>query len=383
MKKTSPFVNAQGCIDFTSVRAHTIMQLKFVIRSCFMNRLSPKTTIAILLSFLSTSVLWGDITGELKTYLPDYRMKYFFPRDINDITRNYNMAPYSRVRDWRRDLDMPASYKQSSAELLLSSFDEIIYFSLNMEDNPLSFPSPEQTAQLEYLKRLPGTQRFSLALTGSSNGFIPLIRNERMMQIFFANLEAQMKNYGITGIDLDWEFPRNNEEKEIHLNFLKELRAFCDENSADLSMAVSRFRELNEESYSLPDHINLMSYDFYGRHSTAESTREALEYMALRYEIPMDRIFMGIPFYGRIFSGDSPDYWKKAKSYRMITLENSVKPSDNETAGFFYNGQNLVDSKITIAEELGTGGCFIWEIGQDRLNDKSLSSVLFERFNAR
>ena len=204
-----------------------------------------------------------------------------------------------------------------------------------------------------------------------------------MLELFFSNLEAQMDNYGITGIDLDWEFPRNDEEKEIHLAFVKRLRSFCDERSAGLSMAVSRFRALNEECYDLPDRINLMSYDFYGRHSTAESTREALEYMALRYDIPMDKILMGIPFYGRIYSGDSPDYWKKAKSYRLITLENSVAPGDNEAAGFFFNGPELVEAKADLAEELGTAGCFIWEIGQDRLNRDSLASILFRRFGHR
>ena len=345
-----------------------------------MRRFIPRTALTLLLMFLSAAALWGEMGRELKTYLPDYRMKQFFPRDLKGMTRFYDMAPYSRITNWRSDLEMPADYALASGELLLSGFDEIIYFSLNVEDGPLSFPSPEQMAQLEYLQRLPGTHRLSLAINGSSNGFIPLIRSERMLELFFANLETQMKMYKISGIDLDWEFPRNNEEKETHLAFLKKLRSFCDEHSAKLSMAVSRFRALNEESYSLPDRINLMSYDFYGRHSTAESTREALEYMALRYDIPMNKIMMGIPFYGRIYSGDSPDYWKKAKSYRLISMENSVAPGDNEAAGFFYNGPELVDSKAAMAEELGTAGCFIWEIGQDRLNRESLASVLFKRF---
>ncbi len=341
----------------------------------------PRTVLTLLLTVLCASSAWGEKQGELKTYLPDYRMKQFFPTDIRGITRFYDMAPYSRITNWRKDLELPAGYTMASGELLLSAFDEIIYFSLNVEDGPLSFPTPEQTAQLEYLQRLPGTHRLSLALNGSSNGFIPLIRSERMLDLFFANLGTQMANYGISGIDLDWEFPRNSEEKKGHLDFLKKLRAFCDSNNASLSMAVSRFRALSEESYSLPDRINLMSYDFYGRHSTAESTREALEYMALRYDIPMNRILMGIPFYGRIYSGDSPDYWKKAKSYRLISQENSINPSDNEAAGFFYNGPELVDSKAHMAEELGTAGCFIWEIGQDRLNRDSLASVLFQSFS--
>ena len=339
----------------------------------------PRTVLIVAFTALCTASLWSEKQEELKTYLPDYRMKQFFPGDINRQTRFYDMAPYSRIENWRQELELPVDYTHSSGELLLGSFDEVIYFSLNVEEEALAFPSPEQKAQLTYLQRLAGRSRLTLALNGSSNGFVPLVRDEEQLNLFFENLSRQMDLYDLNGIDLDWEFPRNEEEKEIHLAFLKRLRSFCDGRSARLSMAVSRFRSLTDESYTLPDSIHLMSYDFYGRHSTAASTREALEYMALRHNIPMDKILMGIPFYGRIYSGDSPDYWKKAKSYRLITMENQVDPEDNEADGFFFNGPELVAAKADMAEELGTAGCFIWEIGQDRLNGNSLSSVLFNR----
>ena len=60
-------------------------------------------------------------------------------------------------------------------------------------------------------------------------------------------------------------------------------------------MAVSRYRLLPAETYKIPDSINLMAYDFYGRHSTWEGTLEALEFMLTRYEIPPEKIVMGSP----------------------------------------------------------------------------------------
>jgi len=249
---------------------------------------------------------------------------------------------------------------------------------MTMDGFPAELLTGSQEGDLRYLQRLlkNSETKLSLCLSGSSSEFIPILRDEHKKSYLYAELKKIINDYSLSGLDLDWEFPRNDIEKEFYLEFLRELRQLCDTQNIKLTIAVSRFRSLIPETYSLPDEIHLMSYDFYGRHSTAESTQEALEYMAARYDIPFEKMLMGIPFYGRIYDGYSPDYWKKAQSYREIVFQNNVLPQDDEADGYYFNGLNTVQKKAEMGLNLGLKGCFVWEIGQDSFGRDSLTAIL-------
>lgn len=314
----------------------------------------------------------------LKAYLPSYRMHQLFNHDMNKNTAWYSMHPYAESSDASYKRDLPPSYGFSRGEKILTHYDEILYFSMKMEGFPSELLSRSQKGDLNYLQRLLDNSetKLSLSLSGSSSDFIPVLREESKKNILYAELEQVIQTYSLSGLDLDWEFPRNDLEKEYYLEFLKDLRQICDDQNVKLTIAVSRFRSLLPETYALPDEIHLMSYDFYGKHSTSESTLEALEYMAARYDIPFEKLLMGIPFYGRIFDGYSPDYWKKAQSYREIVYQNTVHPEDNEADGYYFNGINTVREKAQMGLELGLKGCFVWEVGQDSFGSDSLTAVL-------
>lgn len=314
----------------------------------------------------------------MKAYLPSYRMHQLFNHDLNENTAWYSMHPYAQSPGASYTRDLPPSYAYSRGEKILTNYDEILYFSMDMEGFPAELLSSSQEGDLRYLQRLlqNSDTKLSLCISGSSSEFIPVLRNENMKKHLYKELTRIISDYSISGLDLDWEFPRNELEKEFYLDFLKELRNLCDSQEAKLTIAVSRFRSLIPETYSLPDEIHIMSYDFYGRHSTSESTQEALEYMAARYDIPYEKMLMGIPFYGRIFDGYSPDYWKKAQSYREIVFQNEVLPQDDEADGYYFNGMNTVQKKAEMGIDLGLKGFFVWEIGQDSFGRDSLTAVL-------
>ncbi len=291
------------------------------------------------------------------------------------------MAPWSKIHRWRPENIMPFTYAQSSGELLLSRFQEVFYFSALIKEEAGDLLSENQILQLDYLQRLPSSCILALSISGSSSGFMPMLRDTVRKEAFFSQLREVVRRFHLKALDLDWEFPRSIDEKKAHLQLMKDLRQLCDELGLKLSMAVNcRKESLDEESYTLVDRLNVMSYDFYGRHSTLESTKEAMAYISARYKIPMEKLYMGIPLYGRIFSGQSPDYWNKAQSYRKIVEEFHPRAEENEAGGFFFNGRELVRQKAQLTAELGCGGCYIWEAGQDSLGKDSLIQELLNYF---
>lgn len=319
---------------------------------------------------------------ERKTYLPEYRMEQMFPTDITGSVLWYDMNPFpgKGIDFLNRNTMMPGDYRQSRSEYLMGNFDEILYFTVRFSHENLLDIENTDRQNLRFLSRISELYNtdITLCLTGSSDEILPLVQDPEKREQTIGAIASVLENYNIRGIDLDWEFPRNDNEKLLHQQFMQDLKDLCSEKDKTLSMAVSRFRLLPEETYSIPDRINLMTYDFYGRHSTWEGTLEAIEYMMARYEIPPEKLLMGLPFYGRIFDGYSPDYWKKTQSYREIVRNFSPTAQEDEAGGYFFNGPATVQRKLELASDHNLQGVFIWEIGQDMLNEASLSRVVLD-----
>lgn len=320
-----------------------------------------------------------SLLPERKTYLPDYRMSRFFPLDAAGGVPYYEMAPFpagSSLGYWERKKVMPRSYREARGEVLIGGFTEILYFTHNLQEE-VKETDRENLAYLTRLSRFFGTE-LSVCLAGSSDDFLPVSSEEAARKGLRRRLGDLAEAYGLKGIDVDWEFPRNDEEREFHRLLLTELKGLTAGRGMRLSMAVSKERLLKAESYALVDRVNLMAYDYYGRHSTPEYALEAMEYMTARHGIPPEKLIAGIPFYGRIFEGFSPDYWSKSQSYMAILEDFAPSPSEDEAGGFYFNGPDTVREKLEIAAEHALQGVFAWEVGQDTLGKASLSRVLLE-----
>ncbi len=333
-------------------------------------------------SFLSAQQDEETYSPRKVTYLPEYRLQQMFPADVSGNLPWYDMNPFPRFENpyYNKKRILPTDYRQARGEYLLGNFDEFIYFTVGFsQGDALDFDAKDRENML-YLSRIPAMYKtqMSLCLSGSSQEILPWVRDEEQLIKTVETIQDTLKKYNLSGIDLDWEFPRNDEEKEIHLAFIRELKLMTQATGKTLSMAVSRYRLLKEEVYSLPDTIHLMAYDFYGRHSTWEGTLEAVEYMMARFAIPPEKILLGLPFYGRIFDGYSPDYWKKSQSYFEIVRDYAPGPDSDEAGGYFFNGPDTVRKKLNIAAEHTLSGIFIWEIGQDIFTGASLSRVILD-----
>ncbi|EPH95600.1 carbohydrate binding domain protein [Enterococcus faecalis 13-SD-W-01] len=147
---------------------------------------------------------------------------------------------------------------------------------------------------------------------------------------FTDQLVEFMINYGFDGIDLDWEYPENNEQKEKFVVLVKQLRekmtAVGKENDQyyQLSAAVTANHEkmafiAPEITKDYLDSFNVMTYDFRGGFDTQTghqaplyptstdkdqkfNVSAAMEEYHNVYGIPKNKLMVGMSYYSRGFA---------------------------------------------------------------------------------
>ena len=335
-----------------------------------------------VLAFPLFSAGAGETDPEWGAYIPYYRLKFAAGAENVMGRPAYDPAPHA----WRgRLLNSPPSYTAPSnwADSDWSLFAGRSYntyiFHIPIE-RLLDGSSPEyrRMSWVGSLIHRSGTHVW-FSVIGGSGDFLALAEDERQRDELASRLAGIAREYGLAGVDLDWEFPAAAREREQKAFAL--LAAAVKEKLPPgtlLSAAVSRWRLPGRELLDTVDRIRLMAYDGYGRHATYESALADVEILSTRYEQPLSKIILGLPFYGRIYSQDSEDYFRGTKSYREIVEEFSPEPGDDEAGGYYFNGPETIERKVRWAAEKGLGGIFVWEPFHDAPGASSLSGVLAE-----
>lgn len=333
---------------------------------------------ALILNLYIMPATAFQITG----YLPSYRLENADRAmgssvlDLSGYSTDYSATRSVSLNNLEFSYrDFPPSYRLDNIEGWYGSHvDRIIYFSVKPGNEGAldkSALDDRDLARLSNISHLYGTELI-LAVSGSSELFAPVVADPDSREKMIGELANFCIENGFSGVDYDWEFPKTDEQLEHFFLLLKETKEHFSSKDLQVSAAVSRFRPLNQEIYDSLDSINLMAYDNYGRHSTYESAVEAAEYLQIRYDIEPSKINLGIPFYGRIYSGLDPQYWTSTMIYRDIRDDYTLSADQDEAGGFYFNGIETVRKKTAYAREEGLGGIMIWELGQDSFDEYSL-----------
>lgn len=183
-----------------------------------------------------------------------------------------------------------------------------------------------------------------MSVGGWSNreAFTSLVESPAKLEVFLDSCVSKMFEYGFDGIDIDWEFPKNDaKEPKVYLQMLKALRERLDTLESQifgskvhkhhfaLTSAISADEECLkylplQEADRYVDYWNLMSYDFSGawsaqtayqsnlytpantnKRSTSErgSADKAVRFLTDKSKLASKKIVLGMPAYGRGFKG--------------------------------------------------------------------------------
>ena len=249
-----------------------------------------------------------------------------------------------------------------------------------------------------------------LSIGGWGRGqFTPVAADEEKRQVFALSCKAFCDQYGIDGIDIDWEFPGNNssgesspsDEKANYTLLLRDLRSALGADKL-LTMASSSSPDYYDYPHVIDylDFVNVMTYDMasppnhhsalYRGGTVGKGWRVAHESIQdhLHAGIPAEKLVMGLAFYGNgnadgsgsanqislqeiedgIASGKWTDHWDDVARVPYVTNQSGqfVYGYDNARS-LTYKCQYIVDNDLA-------GGMY-WEYANDNLIGTERSTV--------
>ncbi|KAF5678128.1 chitinase 1 [Fusarium heterosporum] len=233
-----------------------------------------------------------------------------------------------------------------------------------------------------------------------------------------------MKDWGFDGIDVDWEYPSNADDADNMVLLLQAVRDGLDEYAVEfasghhfqLSIAAPAgleqisFLRINALS-TIIDHFNLMTYDYVSTgtashnanlfsnkdisDATPFNTDDAVK-AYLNAGAPRTKIVLGIPVYGRSFTGTlglghpsssvgltDPGLgsWENGVwDYKVLPKGGASVLYDAKAGAHFsydtaaqelisYDTPETIQHKVSYVKDLGLAGSMFWETSGDKRTD--------------
>jgi hypothetical protein len=196
------------------------------------------------------------------------------------------------------------------------------------------------------------------------------------------NTISLCNQYGLDGIDIDWEYPSPGTQANQFLTMMTALSAALHNSGWVLSVAVigdNDGGQIVSGIFNVVDILMIMAYDDNNfLHSTYELGTQCMAYWLGR-GCPASKAILGVPFYGHDSSQD-PNSDAAEVEYNTI-LSNGANPSLDAYSTFGYNGLLTMESKTSYAMSVGAG-VGIWELSGDGTGANSLLSAIHTVVNS-
>ncbi|KAF2641618.1 glycoside hydrolase family 18, chitinase [Massarina eburnea CBS 473.64] len=237
-----------------------------------------------------------------------------------------------------------------------------------------------------------------------------------------------IKDVGFDGIDIDWEYPQNQEQGQQLLLLLQEIRSAMDAYADHLAagsgqrphFALSIAAPAGESNYrNMPlgpiaqvlDFVNLMAYDYAGSwdqnaghqanlfHSASNPTcapfnTKSVVDVYLTQGVPANKLVIGMPLYGRAFTntdgigkpfqGVGQGSWEQGVwDFKDLPQSGAQEFFDQEAGATYsydnssrtlvtYDNLDMAMRKAEYIKNNGLGGAMWWELSGDRQDQGSI-----------
>lgn len=245
-----------------------------------------------------------------------------------------------------------------------------------------------------------------------SSHFAPVACDAGKRAAFVDSAVRLVKDYGLDGLDIDWEYPANDGEAAAYVDLLRELRGGLDQLAGEIGThpfqltiaapagaeQANRLRIREMDPYLT--FWNLMTYDMagswdsvaghqaplYGPSASSPSVHAAVD-LYRRAGVAPHKLVMGMPLYGRAFENtDGPGQpfqgvgqgsWEEGTwDFKALPLPGAHEVFDPQAvASSCYNPQerkfvtydnlDCASKKTEYIRNNGLGGAMWWELSGD------------------
>jgi hypothetical protein len=206
--------------------------------------------------------------------------------------------------------------------------------------------------------------------------------------VFIKGILDYVTENDLDGVDVDIEGNLLPYIGDLYTPFVLELRDALHAKGKGITTALGATRvheAVTQESLFAYDFINVMVYDktgiwrpdVIGPHSPFSYAVDAIKYWNEVRMIPLDKIILGLPFYGFDFTPPA-----RYINYKEIIKDQAELAYQDSTGMRYYNGIPMISKKTQLAKEM-LGGVMIWEISCDTLqSDLSLMRAMDQTIKA-
>ncbi|KAL8853280.1 MAG: hypothetical protein Q9221_001892 [Calogaya cf. arnoldii] len=227
-----------------------------------------------------------------------------------------------------------------------------------------------------------------------------------------------VKDLGLDGLDIDWEYPKNEGEAQNCVELLAATREELDTVNKKMQLTVAcpagaknyEIMKLKAMDQYL-DMWNLMAYDYAGSWDTTSghqanlypskdnptatpfSTDAAIKYYT-SHGVKASKIVLGMPLYGRTFlNTDGPgkpyseigegSYEKGIWDFKALPKDGAKEQINRQIGASWsydagkkimvtYDTKEMVQQKVEYIKKEGLGGSMWWESSADKKGEESL-----------
>ncbi|KAJ4389594.1 Chitinase 4 [Gnomoniopsis smithogilvyi] len=267
---------------------------------------------------------------------------------------------------------------------------------------------------------------------GGRENWAPTMKDPQKRANFVASATKLMLDWGMDGIDIDWEYPDTVESSRDALSLLQELRVALNESSKTangyhflLSFASPADRKKYQyfdfmEMDKALDFWSIMTYDYAGSWDNTtghasnllpdSDTPQAVKFNAktpvsdyINAGINASKINVGLPLYGHVFSktnglGESYEGHPEALTSGFVQLKDLPHTSNSKEyfdekamAAYSYDGnarefisyenKKSASKKVNFVAVLELGGMMYWDASGDRVGNESIVKHVAKEFD--
>jgi GH18 family chitinase len=214
---------------------------------------------------------------------------------------------------------------------------------------------------------------------------------------FVNNILAFVNKNNLDGVDINWEYPGSNIGRTpplMQAKLYQEITDFQDFiillklrlGDKRLSFSIGMFVQpdfYTAKTLEALDALHIMTYDGNtgggAHHADMDITKNVIDVWINSGKISREKIFFGIPFYGR-GSGREESY-SGIISSNPASLSQTDTQTNDQGAVVRYDGIPQVKEKTRFAQERNIGGVMIWELQHDvdAASEYSLLNAIWEQ----